>query len=116
MSEELNENPLTDYSTRQLKEEIKRRREEKAVLIIDMPESCAECPFNSWLNVCKLKQRLEKAWLCHFYLTDPQVKNGGRPSWCPLCKLPEKKEEKPEGVFELTYNEGWNTCLDEITR
>ena len=77
----------------------------KAVLIIDMPENCTECPamgmfygFHSCKNVCE---------------------GVGRPDWCPLRGLPER-ENKMTDADDLGRDyvrgtmDGWNACLDAL--
>lgn len=89
----------------------------KAVLIMDMPESCGKCKFIYEF------QEIKKCQLMN-------VLNGGasrlsqnsfmkkRHQKCPLLELPKKKRtignENEESI--LMMNMGWNACLDEITR
>lgn len=44
--------------------------------------------------------------------------DSGRPSWCPLRPLPERKDEgsvlKPLPFEVYMYRYGFNECLDEI--
>ena len=70
----------------------------KAILVIDMPNTCAECKFNN-TEFCK---ELDE---------------------CPLNEVPNKKEEKQysgNGVFGINtamntkFAEGYNACIDEI--
>ena len=86
----------------------------KAVLIMDMPESCSKCKFLYEF------QEIKKCQLMN-------VLNGGasrvsqntftvkRHEKCPLRILPERKEtnyymnNKEKGIVE-----GWNACLDKI--
>lgn len=86
----------------------------KAVLVMDMPESCSKCKFMYEF------QGIKKCQLMN-------VLNGGasrvsqnsftekRHEKCPLRELPEKKEtnyymnNKGKGIVE-----GWNACLDAI--
>lgn len=81
----------------------------KAVLIIDLPENCRDCPYFGYN--CTLTR--EK---CNWYNED------GRHATCPLRELPPHKEclyvtstadacgqERRAGK-----NEGWNDCLEAI--
>lgn len=90
----------------------------KAVLVIDMPENCEECPYLDDVSyTCGafevLKQRYTK-----------EVPDEGepRPDWCPLKALPEKKKPSKFPVSpglpwkETDYEQGWNSCLDEIDK
>ena len=79
----------------------------KAVLVMDMPECCADCH-------CGYFERGTKELNLVCGATGEDANNVGKPDWCPLRELPEKKK--------LTYNDlctdcevsGWNDCLDEI--
>lgn len=80
----------------------------KAVLVMDMPESCDMCdlrytlPFGNKVCYIKLKG----------------VTGQERPDWCPLRELPEHKPTI--GIVEesnrLLMNAGWNACLDKILK
>ena len=39
----------------------------------------------------------------------------GRPDWCPLRELPEKKPHT-EDVLEVFINTGYNACIDELLK
>ena len=56
----------------------------KAILIIDMPNNCYECP-------CFM----DAGWRCQNRLDIDEDVNDGRPSWCPLIEvdMAERKEE-----------------------
>ena len=80
----------------------------KAILIMDdMPECCADCH-------CGYFERDTKELNLVCGATGEDANNAGKPDWCPLRELPERKK--------LTYNNlcadcevsGWNDCLDEI--
>ena len=89
----------------------------KAVLIMDMPESCGECPFCRGLNECKVKKYLVRDRLFTIFTVDAQIMEGGKPSWCPLRELPEKipdLEHGYENVDKSIIRIGWNACLDMI--
>lgn len=85
----------------------------KAVLIMDMPECCAEC-------ACSYFERGSKELnLCG--ATGEDANNVGKPDWCPLRELPEKKvADKRLAISPLTegqlndFEKGWNACLDAI--
>ena len=88
----------------------------KAVLVMDMPESCGECNFNDFgangLLTC----------ICiDDYMELEDDMDTCRPDWCPLRELPEKITE-PIDADDVgrDYSEGattgWNACLDAITR
>ena len=91
----------------------------KAVLVIDMPEHCDDCP----LRVLWAKYHcVVNGKYCGD--EDGYYSSLTKPSWCPLKSLPEKKETS----YQLdtlnvriqwqgnTFREGWNACIDEIVR
>lgn len=94
----------------------------KAILIVDMPKSCGECP---------LRTSLEANYLyCIATLPrlkiDPMTAQIIKEHKCPLKPMPEKKETLDGIEFEivgntmwentsLSYALGWNACLDAIT-
>ena len=75
----------------------------KAILIIDIPESCEECPMINGADECILQNEdinfFADTW------NDLMAE-------CPLKKMPEKKPAK--AVEWLDFNCGWNACIDEI--
>lgn len=89
----------------------------KAVLVMDMPESCWECNLNYMIP---LGSRLR----CHAFALAKAIDSNTRekPDWCPLRELPEKKdtiiyENDDWGTVDLKKKgEGWNACLEEIGR
>lgn len=85
----------------------------KAVLIMDMPESCKKCVFCRGLNACKLKKYLVRDRICTIYTVDKQIMEGGKPDWCPLRELPERSDH-PEHCDNGRFDAGWNACLDAI--
>ena len=91
----------------------------KAVLVMDMPESCKKCVFCRGLNACKLKKYLVGDRICTIYTVDKQIMEGGKPDWCPLRELPEKMPELKSGYEDISTSirrVGWNACLDAIAK
>ncbi len=91
----------------------------KAVLVMDMPESCKKCVFCRGLNACKLKKYLAGDRICTIYTVDKQIMEGGKPDWCPLRELPEKMPELKAGYEDISTSirrVGWNACLDAIAK
>lgn len=81
----------------------------KAVLIIDMPESCEECPLQ--LEVESGKKIVLGVNICRgsgMYNQDSSKK----PEWCYLRPMPEKME--CPGMNGVNYEAGWNSCIDAI--
>ena len=79
----------------------------KAVLIMDMPSRCIECPccrIGAFYDVCSVLQE-----------TTPCADNG-KPDWCPLRPMPEKMDEMKAAVnSKYSYSVGYNACIDELT-
>ena len=82
----------------------------KAVLVMDIPERCADCP---------LRSSEKTSYLC-CYLTLKNISSTDyydkKPDWCPLRELPEKKERRIGEHGERMFRAGFNACLNEIMR
>ena len=85
----------------------------KAVLVMDMPESCDMCDFVDG----------EKTLYCGVSGVGEEVTDyiSCRPDWCPLQKLPDREEELPTekylfGGLGKAFVSGWNACLDAIDK
>lgn len=74
----------------------------KAILVIDMPNECIECPcFYDYLY-CKANMKAD-------------VLDDERPSNCPLKPMPQKKEiDWSDSFGKYNYKKGYNKCIDEI--
>lgn len=82
----------------------------KAILVIDIPEKCFDCPMHDWDT-----QTYGPKIICQLIEDSPRINFGdSRPSWCPLKPLPEKEIENGEAEWNC-YAQGWNACLKEIT-
>ena len=83
----------------------------KAILVIDMPDSCMGCNFLycDAENNSESCQAREKSRIV-------DLKNDDKPDWCPLREMPEKKKTiGTESETERIYmNCGWNDCIDAI--
>ena len=87
----------------------------KAILVIDMPESCDGCYFvdsseqgKLWCGVPMFGHEVTHCTDC-------------KHSDCPLKEVPEKVQEKEMEIshsesVEMGYSSGWNDCIDEILR
>ena len=100
----------------------------KAVLVMDMPESCEKCMFEQVAQDSELFQDGET--YCCVTIKSVSEHSVGRtkPDWCPLWELPEKRpcagvegiksnlltERVDEGIREAGAF-GWNACIDAIT-
>ena len=90
----------------------------KAILVIDNPDECRNCPcFNGFYfgAYCgRIDKEIEYDYNKCIYT---------KPDWCPLKALPEKMKVKQycgNGVYgivtaqEAHYAMGWNGCLDRL--
>lgn len=82
----------------------------KALLVMDMPDNCEECPLCDFGDyTCGVFAILGKNYTY-------EVPNDGVADWCPLKPMPEKKICKYFSVGRQirTWREGWNACIDKI--
>lgn len=83
----------------------------KAIVVIDMPNSCDECPlFGSFYSdlCCKA---LNKRGINYPYPKD------FRQDWCPLKPLPEKYaifSKCSDPFYQYEFEHGYNQCIEEI--
>ena len=81
----------------------------KAVLVMDISECCADCP-------CSFFERDNPILNLICGVTQEDAYNVGKPDWCPLRELPEKKERRIGEHGERMFRAGFNACLNEIMR
>lgn len=84
----------------------------KAILVMDMPECCADCP-------CSFFERDNPKLNLICGPEGEEANNVGKPDWCPLRPMPEKVTETiDEEDIGKDYSEGtmdgWNACIDAI--
>lgn len=90
----------------------------KALLIMDMPESCSRCPFMYEFNGFKKCHLLNCLCMTNSILSVNEFTKK-RVEKCPLLELPEVsgrvqyKNKENKGLIDI-YNEGWNACIDAI--
>ena len=86
----------------------------KAILVMDMPESCDMCDFADDTQPPRYGERT-------LYCNAPGIGDdvtdyiACRPDWCPLRELPEKANH-PDYCDNGRFDKGWNACLDEILK
>ena len=83
----------------------------KAVLIMDMPETCFGCNFCNFgfdeEDTCQAYEKVRKI--------DSDTYE--KPDWCPLLELPKHRNATgPMSAERLLLNAGYNDCLDEILK
>ena len=91
----------------------------KAVLVMDMPESCDMCDF---VDDEQPPRYGEKTLYCGVQGIGEDVTDyiACRPEFCPLRELPEKREINHNKNHYISNfwtdakSVGWNACLDEI--
>jgi hypothetical protein len=78
----------------------------KAVLVMDMPECCADC---------QLADDDPSGLYCMFAddYYDGSDSSEDRASFCPLRELPERSDH-PEHCDNGRFDAGWNACLNTI--
>ena len=84
----------------------------KAVLVMDMPESCFGC------NLCHIDYEEDRA-TCQANETAREVDSDTfeKPDWCPLLELPKHRNTTgPMSAERLLLNAGYNDCLDEFLK
>ena len=69
----------------------------KAMLVLDMPESCLVCPVGQdqgdYYIYCPIKKKIP-------------LSNNKRPEWCPLQKIPDEVFENRPRSMEFCYERG----------
>lgn len=93
----------------------------KAVLVMDMPESCSKCKFMyefQGIKKCQLMNVLNNGASKLSQNTFTQKRH----DMCPLRELPEKREINHNKNHYISNfwtdakSVGWNACLDEILK
>ena len=82
----------------------------KAMLIMDMPSRCIECPLlASWQDSASAPRN----YWCPYNL-EITIEVEKRSEWCPLREVPEKKERTFSSLGKYHETIGYNACIDEI--
>lgn len=76
----------------------------KAILVINMPSSCEECPIKNSVGYGKWCAGLDDTYIDGYPI---------KPDWCPLKPAPEKAFVWHEDA-RSDWERGYNTCIDEI--
>ena len=72
----------------------------KAILVLEMPDSCRECPLELSKYQCAVNSEIMKD-------------NTIRQDWCPLKPMPQRANH-PDWCDGGRYDKGYNACIDEI--
>ncbi len=101
----------------------------KAILVMDMPSSCLECPFRYKSEEMPLGNfTYQSLFRCKnepiniseddgdiVYLNDVMMK--GKPEWCPLREVPQKHTiHCIDTTHHRHVKQGWNYCIDTILK
>ena len=82
----------------------------KAILIIDLPMMCAECPMFTWAS----RDNYKDGFCTHSHKL---VKFDLRPLDCPLKPMPQRIEEGyPNDDYTIGRADGWNACIKELEK
>ena len=81
----------------------------KAILVIDMPNSCKECSLfgSNYADMC-CKGMNNRG-------IDYPFPEDFRQDWCPLKEAPKKDEEYHLLEWGAGYKMGWNDCVNYVT-
>lgn len=92
----------------------------KGIVILDIPDCCAECYFRSQYEEMAigggLYKKFSKCWLAPDTIDDPyrdilwQVNN--KELWCPIKPVPAKFDA--DAPWAGSYEKGYNNCIDKI--
>lgn len=85
----------------------------KAVLVMEFPTSCGMC------DLAYADEEGVNYTCCAMNCTldSDIIIEQTKPTWCPLKPLPEKQDiKKAKTMTSLTWCEGFNACLDNITK
>lgn len=78
----------------------------KAVLVMDMPKYCIDCPCHfaddTGAVICGKEDKV---------LLSDDIQTY-KPGWCPLRELPKRISGSQK--YKNDYEKGWNACLDTI--
>ena len=81
----------------------------KAILVIDMPDSCFHCQLELYGSQCGANYK------------NTAGNANKRPSWCPLKPLPQEREFGKRNILPIkvdgnSFALGWNACLKELDK
>lgn len=92
----------------------------KGYILVNVPERCSMCRYMYRTNedycFCKAEGRGFDYQVNEFMQSKPK----GKPDWCPIRELPEKKEPtqfpiSPFLPWQYTdYDKGWNDCIKQM--
>ena len=81
---------------------------DKAILVIDMPDSCFKCPVCASYKASAFSSR--EYWCA---TNGKDVDPNSKPDWCPLKPAPEEQEVWFDDD-RSDWERGYNNCIREI--
>ena len=83
----------------------------KGIIVMDISEKCEDCPCchtDNYDFYCKYNGR--------------HVDWDGKPDWCPIHPLPDRKPPSPyapspmleKAGYFTPYDKGWNDCIEKM--
>lgn len=88
----------------------------KAILVIDMPDSCSQCEY---LGEATSDENIKACTLSQLFFHKDFDIESGREVICPLKPMPEQKAEEYNKVLDYSdgdFARGWNACIEEISQ
>ena len=87
----------------------------KAVLVINDPMFCCNCPLTQ-------RSRKTDEYFCgiahqtdeDYYWEKVDMEAEVKPNWCPLKPLPEEDNKEHHIEWSRGYQAGWNDCINAI--
>lgn len=79
----------------------------KAILVIDMPKMCKECP------ICEFYEIIPSIEEYSCAVENTVVDQYDKPNWCPLKPAPELQDVWFDDE-ESDWERGYNNCVNEI--
>ena len=88
----------------------------KAILVMDMPKNCLECPIGKNMSIC-----IEVCIQCPFGRCAIDDEAETIPKWCPLREVPQKigitealEMERVGNIADVINS--YNACIDNILK
>ena len=79
----------------------------KGYLVVNIPQKCSKCVFE--------RHAEKEVWhWCPFVYARyvDHIRDEGRPDWCPIRKIPEKREL----LGDSSFCSGWNACINKLLK
>lgn len=79
----------------------------KGFIVMNVPDKCEKCPIEK-------RQGEDIAHWCPIVYARyvDHIRDEGRPDWCPIRPMPEKKEL----LGDSSFCSGWNACINKLLK